>query len=587
MDETQTKVLLVEDNPGDARLLEEIFRDAKQFAAEIRTATRLGQAFGLIKQYYFDVILLDLSLPDSSGLETLTSMLEHAPDVPIILLTGLSDESTGVDALKQGAQDYLIKGEVDSNLIVRSIRYAIERKRLLVEMEKARQFEQHLAYHDVLTNLPNRLLFSDRLNQALVHAKRYSGMVAVLFIDLDGFKSINDRMGHATGDRLLQSVALRLNNCTRESDTIARLGGDEFTILLQGLKRPEDVPMVTEKILNHLAQPFTIDSQNFFMTSSIGVSIFPFDGEDAETLLKKADFAMYRAKSDGKNNYQLFNSAMDSKAAQRLSLEGELGKAIKNGDLFIQYQPQVSLSSGEIIGGEALVRWQHPTRGLMMPSDFIPLAEESGLIVPIGEWVLKTVCADRKRWQEEGARDLPVSVNLSARQFREMELAETIATILKKAALPAHALMLEITESSAMQDVDFTIEVLNDLKALGVKIALDDFGAGYSSLNYLRRLPIDLLKIDKSFMTDIPGEPEDASIIAAIVAMTRSLGMKVIAEGVETAGQIEFLRSIQCDRIQGFYFSRPVPEPQFKKLMQSNSRLPMRGQSCVEVKVIE
>lgn len=580
------KILLVEDNPGDVRLLEELFKDVNNFPVEIRNAARLGVAFANLRQESFDIILLDLTLPDSKGLETLTSMLENAPDLPIILLTGMHDESLGIEALKQGAQDYLLKGEVDSNLIVRSIRYAIERKHLLVEMEKAREFEQHLAYHDVLTNLPNRLLFFDRLKQALTHTKRYSGFLAVLFLDLDGFKSINDTMGHVTGDRLLQLVAQRLKKCTRESDTIARLGGDEFTILLKGVKNTEDVTTVAQKIQKSITKPFAINNRDFYVTSSIGVSIYPFDGDDAETLLQKADFAMYKAKSSGKNNYHLFNDSNDSSAAKRLTMETELRNAIENDDLVVHYQPQVNLLTGKMIGGEALIRWQHPSKGLIMPMHFIPLAEESGLIVSLGEWILGKACHHNKIWQDAGCEILPISINLSARQFREIRLPDTISDMLEKTALPPHSLMLEITESNAMQDVDFTIETLQKLKNLGVKIALDDFGAGYSSLNYLRRFPVDLLKIDKSFVDEVPAEQDDASIIAAIVALARTLGLQVIAEGVEEKEQIDFLRSIHCNYIQGYFYSRPIEEQKFRNILLSGEKFPLAKSEAVTMNAV-
>jgi len=580
------KILLVEDNPGDVRILEELFKDVHNFPVEIRNTVRLGDAFEYLRQERFDIILLDLTLPDSKGLETLTSMLEYAPDLPIILLTGMHDESLGIEALKQGAQDYLLKGEVDSNLIVRSIRYAIERKHLLVEMEKAREFEQHLAYHDVLTNLPNRLLFFDRLKQALTYTKRYSGFLGVLFLDLDGFKSINDTMGHVTGDRLLQLVAQRLKRCTRESDTIARLGGDEFTILLKGVKTTEDVTTVAQKIQKSITKPFAINNRDFYVTSSVGVSIYPFDGDDAETLLQKADFAMYKAKSSGKNNYHLFNDSNDSSAAKRLTMETELRNAIENDDLVVHYQPQVNLLTGRMIGGEALIRWQHPTKGLIMPMDFIPLAEESGLIVSLGEWILGKACHHNKIWQDAGCEIFPVSINLSARQFREIRLPDTISSMLEKTALPPHSLMLEITESNAMQDVDFTIETLQKLKNLGVKIALDDFGAGYSSLNYLRRFPVDLLKIDKSFVDEVPAEQDDASIIAAIVALARTLGLQVIAEGVEEKEQIDFLRSIQCNYIQGYFYSRPIEEKKFRRILLSGEKFPLAETEPVTMNVV-
>jgi diguanylate cyclase (GGDEF)-like protein len=586
MEQVSLNILLVEDNPGDARLLVEILKEENTFSAELHHAERLRDALAILKKEKIDIILLDLSLPDSFGFETFSCMHEHAQGVPIVLLTGTDDETLAVKALKQGAQDYLFKGQVDSSLLVRSIKYAIERQHLLLEMEKARELEQHLAYHDVLTSLPNRLLFYDRLQQALAHAKRYSGLLAIMFIDLDGFKQINDSKGHAVGDKLLQNVAMRLKQLMRESDTIGRLGGDEFTILLKGVKSAQNIIKVAEKVLHGLAKPYVFDGHTLPLTASIGVSIYPHDGEDIETLIKKADYAMYRAKSSGKNNFQLFNLAMESSGSSRVSLENGLQKAILNDELMVFYQPQVDIKTGVITGLEALVRWQHPKHGLISPADFIPMAEESGLIVPLGQWVLRVACQQNKYWQSAGYPAVPIAINLSARQFRELSLAKTVADVLHESDLEAEYLMLEITESNAMQDVEYTVSTLEVLKEMGVQIAVDDFGTGYSSLSYLKRFPIDMLKIDKSFVLDIPQNPDDASIIAAIVALAHSLGMKVIAEGVETKEQLNFLRSINCDQIQGFYFSPPLQIDRLQQLLDSGQRLERIEYRSTEVKVV-
>ncbi|MCZ6818146.1 MAG: diguanylate cyclase, partial [Calditrichaeota bacterium] len=451
MNEKTTRILLVEDNLGDVRLLQEYLKESDSLNADLIHVDCLSEAVACLGEAAsYDLVLLDLSLPDSQGLATFSAIQERAGNLPIILLTGNDDESLAVQAVQQGAQDYLVKGKVDADLLARAIRYGIERNRLLVEMEKVREVEQHLAYHDMLTNLPNRLLFYDRMRQALAHARRYSGLVAVLFLDLDGFKAINDRHGHAVGDRLLQAVATRLKGNMRQSDTIARLGGDEFTILLTGIKSMKDVSRTAQKVLSVVSRPFAIDGHQLGVTCSIGVSVFPHDGSDTESLIKRADFAMYRAKNQGKGNYQHFDITVVSQAPKQASFENDLRKAIVNHELRIHFQPQVSLATGQITGVEALVRWQHPEFGLLPPSEFIPLAEESGLIVPLGEWVLRSACIQNKVWQVAGYEPLPVAINLSARQFREIGLPETVSRVLHETGLSPNFLMLEITETNAM-----------------------------------------------------------------------------------------------------------------------------------------
>ncbi|MHB9094264.1 MAG: putative bifunctional diguanylate cyclase/phosphodiesterase [Eubacteriales bacterium] len=425
----------------------------------------------------------------------------------------------------------------------------------------------HQAYHDPLTDLPNRILFNDRLSLALAHAHRNKEMLSVLFLDLDRFKLVNDMLGHVMGDSLLKEVADRLAEHVRESDTIARLGGDEFTLLLPQIGHEEDAAKIAEKILRAFQQVFFIGGHEFQITASIGLALYPNDGQDAETLMKHADTAMYRAKEQGRNNYQLFTHSMNAKILERLAMESSLRHAIEREEFLVFYQPQVNTDTGQIKGMEALVRWQHPERGLIAPAEFIPLAEDTGLIVPIGERVLRTACAQNKAWQDSGFPPMRVTVNLSACQFQQGNVVETIARILKETGLDPHWLELEITESVIMQDIDYTIKTLNDLREMGIYIAIDDFGKGYSSLNYIKRFPVHTLKIDRSFVGDIIKNPEDAAIVTTIIVLAQNLKLKVIAEGVETAEQLDFLKRRHCVEMQGFLFSRPVPVEEFEKLL--------------------
>ena len=435
-------------------------------------------------------------------------------------------------------------------------------------MEEARKFERHLAYHDNLTGLPNRQLFYDRLNHAVAHAKRHGYLLGVFFLDLDGFKQINDSLGHEIGDLLLKEVAQRLQGCVRESDTVARLSGDEFTVILENISRKQDAATIAEKILKKLSEPIVLDGNEPIISTSIGISLFPNDGNDTKTLLKQADTAMYRVKCNEKNHYRFYNESMDSEDIERLELENDLRKAIDNDELLLHYQPQLDLKKNEIVGVEALVRWQHPELGLLPPAKFISLAEESGLIVPLGEWVLRTACRQNKTWQQMGLAPVRIAVNLSARQFRVSRLQEIINQILKESRLEPNYLVLEITETSAMQNINYTIKTLAALKEMDIQLSIDDFCTGYASLNYLKRLPFDILKVDRSFVNGLD-DNDDWAIVSAIVTMAHSMKMKVLAEGVEKQEQLKYLQLLNCDEVQGFYFSRPVPADSITEMLRS------------------
>jgi diguanylate cyclase (GGDEF)-like protein len=429
----------------------------------------------------------------------------------------------------------------------------------------------HLAYHDTVTGLPNRSLFSDRLLVALNHAQRHRYKLAVLFLDIDRFKEINDSLGHSVGDRMLRVVASRIRSAVREEDTVARFGGDEFTVIIHIIGRIEDAGKIAQKILDALKVPIVIDEREFVITSSIGISVYPVDGADSETLVRNADTAMYRAKENGRNAYQFYAASMNQKALETLDLENGLRRALAKNELVLFYQPLVDVTSGSVYGLEALIRWQHPQFGLLLPDRFLPAAEHSGLIIPIGRWVLREACLQAKEWHRRG-REVVVAVNLSAKHFQEPDLLRQVRDALENADLRPQFLELEITEGNAMQDVEKAIATLKQLKTLGVRIAIDDFGTGYSCLSYLKQFPIDTLKLDASFVRDI-AEPEDAQIALGVIALAHSLRLKVIAEGVETIGQLTFLREHRCDRLQGFLFSRPMPADQFERFMNQKGAL--------------
>jgi diguanylate cyclase (GGDEF)-like protein len=430
---------------------------------------------------------------------------------------------------------------------------------------------EHLAYHDPLTGLPNRGLFMDRLAHALTQASRHRYKLAVLFVDLDRFKEINDSLGHSAGDALLRTASRRIRECVRSADTVARFGGDEFVIILHIIGRVEDAGRVAQKVIEALRDPFDINGHELVVTSSVGVAIYPIDGEDAERLVRNADTAMYRAKQQGRDGYQLYTAAMNSRALEKLELENRLRKALRNRELTLFYQPLVDVQKGRVVGLEALLRWQHPELGLLLPEKFIPTAELSGLIVPIGHWVLREACKQAKEWHRRGL-DLVVSVNLSPRQFQQPDLTGQVRAALQENNLEGHYLELEITEGSAMQDIESSIRILRDLKSLGVRISIDDFGTGYSSLSYLKNFPVDTLKLDQSFVRDIT-RPQDAAIASGIISMAHNLDLNVVAEGVETEKQADVLRSNSCDRLQGYLFSVPLSAEAFDQYVTTNRGL--------------
>jgi diguanylate cyclase (GGDEF)-like protein len=562
-------VLLVEDNLGDARLLREMLNEQNSLSTQLTHLECVSDAESYLVEHAVDIILLDLGLPDAQGLEAIQRAHAAAPGVPLVVLTSLDDVSLAVQALQLGAQDYLIKGQIETRGLLRALRYAIERKNMEGAALAAARRMAHSAEHDFLTGLPNRMLLNDRVGQAIALAARHTKRVAVLFLDLDGFKHINDSLGHPTGDKLLQSIAKRLVDCIRGSDSVSRQGGDEFVILLLDLERAEDAAITARRMLEAVALPHRIDQHDLHVTASIGVSVYPDDGLDADTLIKNADTAMYQAKENGRRNIQFFKSAMNARAVERQFLEEGLRWALERQEFALHYQPKVNLMTGAIAGAEALIQWTHPTRGPINPAAFIPVAEECGLILPIGAWVLREACAQARAWMDVGLSVKSMAVNVSAMEFRDKNFLNSLFAILDETGLDPRSLELELTESVLMKHAAFTASILQTMRKRGVKVAIDDFGTGYSSLSYLQRFPVDALKIDQSFVRQISTAGDDTTIVKAVIGMARGLKLRIIAEGVETLEEVAFLRAYRCEEAQGHYFSRPVPSQQFAMLLRN------------------
>jgi diguanylate cyclase (GGDEF)-like protein len=442
--------------------------------------------------------------------------------------------------------------------------------RILQQRKRTEDRVNHIAFHDDLTSLPNRLMLNRTLDQAVSRNRRAGTQLAILFMDVDRFKVINDSLGHEIGDTLLRQVADRLREHSREGDMVARMGGDEFVVLIENHDNLKHLATCAQRLVEQLGAPYTLGRRDYHVTLSIGISVFPSDGNDSQALLKAADVAMYRAKASGRNNHLFYSPSMNVDTAERLELESDLRHALERGEFLLHYQPKVEIATGLITGIEALLRWEHPLRGLISPMDFIPIAEETGLIVPIGEWVLATACARNKVWQDQGFGKLSVAVNLSARQFADPMLLPKLTRIIHESGLDPSSLELEITESVVMSHGECAVAALEKLKSIGVLIAIDDFGTGYSSLAYLKRFPIDTLKVDRSFIRDIPSDSGDKQITRAIIAMAHSLKLKVVAEGVETQDQLAFLRAQHCDSAQGYLLHRPLPEEEIAKVLKLN-----------------
>jgi diguanylate cyclase len=557
-------VLLVEDNRGDARLVEEMLGEASSDSHaefEVSHVERLADARRVLMESGAGCVLLDLSLPDASRLEALMQLRAAAPEVPIVILSGLQDELLAVKAVQEGAQDYLIKGRVDSSLLSRSINYAIERKRS--EMDLA-----HKAMHDAITGLPNKTLLLDRLSHALSRAKRHGSFVGVLLLDLDGFKPIAERLGHEVGDKVLVTLGHRFRKVIRTNDTAARVGGDEFVILCEDLKMERDVVRVAERILTATDVPFALGQEKLFITASVGIAVANGTKDDPEALLREAEAAMQMAKQRG-TSHELFDEEMRNRVGKRLDIEAALRRAVDREELRLAYQPQVDLRTGEIFGVQAELRWDHPERGLLEPPDFIWLAEEIGLSTKMGAWAVQEACRQSQRWRSESRSGAAprVSLGLSSHQHSDPELAKTVEQALRETQTDPQGLCLEISESVVTRDFYTAVVTLKSLKALGVRLAIDDFGAGQSSLTSLKRLPFDQLKIDRSFAVGLGKDAEDEAIVQTVIDLAHKLGLTTVAKGLENAEQVAFLREAGCDVGQGVYFGRPRPGEAITELL--------------------
>ncbi|MHB1189948.1 MAG: two-component system response regulator [Armatimonadota bacterium] len=513
--------------------------------------------------------ILDWMMPGTDGVEVCREVRNTVkePYIYILMLTAKSRKQDSIEGLKAGADDYIVK-PFDANELKVRLNAGNRILNLQAQLFSAREILRKQATCDPLTGLPNRLLFSDRLTYSLSQARRHENLVAVMFLDLDRFKLINDTLGHNTGDALLKEVAERLSRSLREVDTIARMGGDEFTIIATGLSSPKDAKRIAKSIIQSFSKGFHVDGHDLFITPSIGIRLYPLFGSDAETLVKNADTAMYRAKDQGRNGYHMYAEGSNKASVEQVTLESNLHQAVERGEFVLHYQPRLSIETGRTVGMEALVRWQHPKLGMISPMQFIPLAEESGLIEPIGELVLHSACAQNKAWQDMGFPPINIAVNVSARQFHRGNLHKTIHRILNETGLEPQYLGLEITESTLMQSPEAAIEILGELKAMGMTVSVDDFGTGYSSLSYLKRFPIEAVKIDRSFVREITTNSDDAAIAKAVIAMAHSMKLKAIAEGVETLEQLNLLRSLDCDEMQGYFISPPVPAAEFTEILR-------------------
>ncbi len=560
------RVLLVGPHAVDVELLRALLEHARETQVTVAHAVNLQHAFETLERNEVDVLLMDVGAGSPRELVAVSQARVRAPLVPVVVMVESDDEALALKAVEVGARGYLIKCALSPGALVWVLQHAIRNQRMFLELNIARERARQLATYDQLTGFANRSLFQDRLEQAVASARRNRQKLAVLFLDLDEFKLINDSLGHLAGDAMLRHAAQRIATCLRKSDTGARLGGDEFAILLTNLTDEADAGRVAEKLLSVMRQPVALKDRDHVITASVGIAVFPRDAASSEELLKHADMAMYAAKSNGRDRYTFFTKGQNGEALERAARETRLRTALESDELALFYQPVIDPTRGRVVGAEALIRWRHPELGLMLPGQFLGVAEESQLIVSIGEWVLRTACAQAARWQQAGHAGFRIAVNVSPHQFQSGNFVAMVRDSLRDTGLRPDSLELEITERSLLSGGQRTLAQFAMLRGLGVRMAIDDFGTGYSALAYLKQLPIDVLKIDQSFVRAVATDPADATITSTIVQMARALNLTTIAEGVETTEQMQLLASYGCNRMQGHLFSEAVEPEAFAEL---------------------
>ncbi len=569
------QVLLIEDDDDDAFISQGMLASVRGSRYRAYRVCSISEALDALEREEFEAVLLDLSLPDALGIDPITELRALHPQLPVVVLTGVDDESLGVQALDAGAQDYLVKSAVTGRELVRAIRYAVERKR----SEERLMF---LAYHDQVTGLANRTLLKERLGPALLRAQRASTRVAVLYLGLDRFKAFNEALGRDAGDAVLGDVASRLESGLRSHEAVARIGGDEFVLVVEDLKQEADAARVAERLLESMARQFRIGERDLVVTTSIGISVTGPDASSVGELLKQSEAAMRKSKRSGPNQFQFYTRAAQIRTVTRLDLEGELRGALERDEYVLHYQPQVDLRTGKVSGAEALLRWAQPGVGLIPPFKFIPLLEETRMIVPVGAWVLQEACRTLKRMHSKEFGDLRIAVNVSGYQFEDPNFTEIVQGALDLTPLAPGQIELEITESVLMQDTDRSRQTLTEIKELQVRLAVDDFGTGYSSLQYLKRFNVDVLKIDRSFIMNILSDQGDAQIARAVVGLGKGLDLEVVAEGVEEAEQLEPLHEWGCDMVQGFYYAKPMAEDDFIEWLRARTESEAGAEPAVD-----
>ena len=546
-----TRILLIEDEPSDAHCAFEMLTRNAELNCVVTHVDRLHDAIDRIDVEAFDAVLLDLGLPDSQGLDGLDLLRQMNNALPIVVYSGIQSERIAMSAVRHGAQDYVVKGRGSADTLARAIRFAIERKQSEVRISR-------LAYHDGLTGLPNRRLLTDRMMQGLALARRGGSRLAVVFLDLDNFKWVNDTLGHAAGDELLCLAAERLTICRRDSDTVARYGGDEFTLVLPDITRLSDVGGIADKVLEAFGSPFMIGGQELCASVSMGISVYPEDGVDVATLLRNADAAMYRAKRHGYSSCGFHSPSMVVSSTERLAMGIAVREAVERHEFVLNYQPVTDLATGRDVGMEALLRWERPGLGTVLPAEFLPMVVRQGLMGSVGEWVLRNACSQVADWRAVGLAPRRLAVNVAGQQIDQGDIAPITQHALGVSGWPSSLLDLEISENAAPRASGSGLSGLQELRGLGVRLAMDDFGTGYASLGALRQFPLDVLKIDRSFIRDIVTCRGDATIVRATIDMAHGLGMTVVAEGVETREQASMLSAFGCDQAQGFFFSPPL-----------------------------